>query len=81
MPKGKKGKKDELVEPEHDKTWERVCWIVVWVATETGQCRILHVSCHTGRPKPAMDSGTNNSPRRVRLANLGSSSGTHPARM
>lgn len=24
MPKGKKGKKDELVEPEHDKTWERV---------------------------------------------------------
>jgi hypothetical protein len=24
MPKGKKGKKEELVEPEHDPAWERV---------------------------------------------------------
>jgi hypothetical protein len=25
MPKGKKAKKDEFTEPDHDKLWERVC--------------------------------------------------------
>lgn len=48
MPKGKKGKKDELVEPEHDKTWERVCWTLDLGATETApafknnlHCRVI----------------------------------------
>eukprot|EP00892_Ulva_mutabilis_P002347 jgi/Ulvmu1/12112/UM084_0038.1 len=35
MPKGKKGKKDELVEPEHDKTWERAVQCQQWTLEPT----------------------------------------------